>query len=150
MVLALAACGNSGSERLSMIDVEPDGTEVWYDNERREVCTAFATEESGTRCFPRFTRIDPSDMRYADSACEAVVVWVDLEQPWHAYVADASVEPRIMRSIYKIVEPVEAPETVEPHALLEGECGPYPISSIRSIYRITRRIHPEEFAPVEM
>jgi hypothetical protein len=133
-----------------MIDVEPDGTEVWYDNDRREVCTAFATEGSGVRCFPRFTRIDPSDMRYADSACEAVVVWADLEQPWHAYVADASVEPRLMRSIYKIVEPVEAPEAVEPHALFEGACAPYPIDSMRSVYKITTRIHPEEFAPVEM
>lgn len=150
IAVACAACCPDDEQRLSMIDVEPDGTEVWYDNDRREVCVAFATEGSGTRCFPRFTAIAPSDIRYADSACEALVVWAKLEQPWHAYVADVSVEARLMRSIYKIVGSVEAPETVDPHALLDGACGSHPIESSLPAYKVTNRIHPEEFAPVEM
>ena len=150
VALACASCCAPAEDRLDRIDLDPDGSIVFYDNERREVCTAYATEANGPRCFPRFTAIDPSQLRYIDVACETLVVWTELEQPWHAYVADASSAPRLMRSIYKIVEPVEAPETVTPHALLDGECGPYPIGLSLPVYTITTRIHPEEFAPVEM
>ena len=152
VALACAACGEEERSRLNMIDVDPDGTEVWSDNERSEVCAAYATEENGTRCFPRFTRVYPSDLRYADSACETLAVWVDLERPKHAYVAYVANDERLVYSIFKIIEKIESPDggVVEPHAWFDNKCGPYPIESIRSTYKITTRIHPEEFSPVEM
>lgn len=151
LALCVGCACSDDEERLSLIAADPDDTLVYYDNDRREVCTPYATEVNGARCFPRFTAIDPLHLRYADDACKTLAVWTELESPYHAYVAYVADDQRLVYSIFKIIEPIESPETVTPHALLNGnKCGPYPIESTWPGYKITTRIHPEEFAPVEM
>lgn len=140
------------SSRLTFIEIDAAGRDVWYDADRKEECSPCATEHNGTRCFPRFTDIDGSQLRYIDAECTTLIAWTDLDDASDKYVAyaDYGASPPVVYSIYSVIErhlePDGQPVPTESYRLEGSKCVPRKKESVRAHLRISYSIHPSQFA----
>lgn len=140
--------------RLTRLSPDESGRDVWFDTERGEECQPCATEYNGTRCFPRFTTIDGSQLRYGDPDCTELIAWADLANPSDEYVAyvDGATRPTTLYSIYNVLERRSGsggrPTQTDSFYLAGNKCAPHKREAIRAHLRISYSIHPGVFALV--
>lgn len=134
-------------ERLVFAGYSSDGSRLWFDTEREEICGPFQTEHDGVRCIPQFARVHGAQLGYDDASCSRLASWSDLQHEPERYLAYVEEGTETVYAVVRVLNPGPPPEMERYERLGSGCAMEFADVKMADSY-ITPAIHMSNFAVV--